>query len=290
MEELNEIQDYNEESLDGYKYLFVDIDGTMLTSKKDVSKSTYHTFKQLNDLGVEVVLSSGRQRSNCEKIADIVGSGRYIISSNGGDVYDRATGNVVYSENMPIEALRKIIDIVNEYSLRIRIISGDTGFINKEILNPQDETLFDGDYEELFSTHNIPQVVLYMNTVEDFEKVKTLIANIPQVKIKNQTKNMENQKRFFIDVASKDTSKGKAIKFLLKELNIPTIVTMAIGDENNDVSMFDAVGVGIAMGNASKLCKERASMVTLDNDNDGIYKACVNLFDIEELNEEFDED
>ena len=93
---------------------------------------------------------------------------------------------------------------------------------------------------------------------------------------------MENQQRYFLDVTSKKTSKGNGIKNLLKSLEIPKFFAIAIGDDDNDVSMFENVGVAIAMANSSKKCMSKATIITDSNDEDGIYNALINLFDVEE--------
>lgn len=282
MEKINEFEGEVEE-LENYKFLFVDIDGTMLTSDKQVQKSTLHTFEELKKIGVEVVITSGRQRSNCNKIAGIVGSGRYVISANGADVYDRETGKKIYQNTILWEDIQKINKIVDKYNLRVRYVCEDTGLVNKDILNPLDETLFE-NYDDI-KDKDIPQVVLYFTSRETFDEVKKEIAKISGIKVINQNKNMDNQKTYFMDVVSAGTSKGLAIKKLLKSVNIPRFASVSIGDGVNDASMFEVTGVSVAMGNAVKKCIEKAQIVTSSNDEDGIYNACVNLFDIPEFYE-----
>ncbi|MBQ7308103.1 MAG: HAD family hydrolase [Clostridia bacterium] len=274
------------EELDSYKLLFVDVDGTMVNSQKEILDSTKHTFEKLKEIGVEVVITSGRQRSNCKKIADLVGLGRYIISANGADVYDRVEQKKIYGEHIDLESLNKLKDLIEKFDLRARMIFEDIAYVNKEIYNPLDEVLMEEDIETFIQNHKIPQIVLYMKDLETFDKVKLEIHKIPQLKICHQTKHLENQKRYFLDITLKTTSKGNAIKKLCKILDIPTLYTVAIGDDNNDISMFEAVGVSIAMGNASKNCMEKASTITSSNDEDGIYHACINMFDIPEFEKE----
>ena len=271
------------EELDNYKLLFIDVDGTMVNSQKEILDSTKYTFEKLKEIGVEVIITSGRQRSNCKKIADLVGLGRYIISANGADVYDRKEQKKIYSDQIDLESLLKIKELVDKFDLRIRIINEDIAYVNKDIFNPLDEVVLEEDMEEFMKNNSIPQVVLYMKDLETFDKVKLEIHKIPKLKICHQTKHLENQKKYFLDITKKETSKGNAIKKLCKILDIPQMYTLAIGDDNNDISMFEAVGVSIAMGNASKGCLEKASTVTSSNDEDGIYNACINLFDIPEF-------
>ena len=60
-----------------------------------------------------------------------------------------------------------------------------------------------------------------------------------------------------------------ALQKLVAHYQIVPENVMAIGDHDNDVSMIAAAGWGVAMGNATEACKEKADWVTADNDHDG---------------------
>ena len=67
-----------------------------------------------------------------------------------------------------------------------------------------------------------------------------------------------------------DSNKGIAVKKMLEILNIKKEEAIAIGDDNNDLSMFEQVGYKVAMGNAINIVKEKADEITLSNDEDGV--------------------
>lgn len=77
-------------------------------------------------------------------------------------------------------------------------------------------------------------------------------------------------RKIFFDVANVGVSKGNGIKNFCKNLNIDLKDTIAIGDEDNDISMFNVVGYKVAMGNGSKELKKYADEITETNDNDGV--------------------
>ena len=74
----------------------------------------------------------------------------------------------------------------------------------------------------------------------------------------------------FCDIANIDSNKGNAVKKLLKILKIAKDETIAIGDDNNDLSMFEQVGYKVAVDNAIDIVKEKADEITLSNDEDGV--------------------
>ena len=78
---------------------------------------------------------------------------------------------------------------------------------------------------------------------------------------------------FYYEANPKGVSKGNALKFLCHKLNLSSENLMAIGDEENDLSMIKFAGVGIAMGNAVPAVKKAAQRVTSDCDHDGVAEA-----------------
>ncbi|WP_219377248.1 Cof-type HAD-IIB family hydrolase [Citrobacter sp. Colony322] len=77
----------------------------------------------------------------------------------------------------------------------------------------------------------------------------------------------------YIDIQRSEINKGYAISMLMHQLNITADKVAAIGDQQNDISMFSATGIGIAMGNAPEVVKRQASYVTASNDDEGIVCA-----------------
>ena len=81
----------------------------------------------------------------------------------------------------------------------------------------------------------------------------------------------------YYDVADVNTSKGNAVKMVCKALNIDLKDTISIGDDYNDVSMFEVTGASIAMGNANEEVKKKAKYVTLTNNEEGVALVLENL-------------
>ena len=102
-----------------------------------------------------------------------------------------------------------------------------------------------------------------------------IIEKIENVEIKNRHKSLlddrfKDDNTIFCDIANINSNKGNAVKKLLEILNIKKEETIAIGDDNNDLSMFEQVGRKVAMNNAIDLVKEKADEITLSNDEDGV--------------------
>ena len=98
---------------------------------------------------------------------------------------------------------------------------------------------------------------------------------VENVEIKNRHKSLldtkfKDDKTIFCDIANIDSNKGNAVKKLLEILNIKKEETIAIGDDMNDLSMFEQVEYKVAVDNAIDIVKENADEITSSNDEDGV--------------------
>ena len=71
-----------------YKWVFSDIDGTLRNSERKITERTKESIKKLRNNNVGIILCSGRPRHEVEEVSKECGASRYIISSNGAEVYD----------------------------------------------------------------------------------------------------------------------------------------------------------------------------------------------------------
>src|SRR5262249_8845892 len=83
----------------------------------------------------------------------------------------------------------------------------------------------------------------------------------------------ERSQPYYLDVTHPEANKGTVIERLAHLLNVPTKRIAAIGDQENDVLMFQRSGLSIAMGNASKEVQKQAACVTTSNEDEGFANA-----------------
>lgn len=74
-----------------YKAVFIDIDGTLVDNKNNVSLETKVAIKKAMDCGIEVILCSGRCRRDLQDLREVCLASQYIISANGAEIYDCKT-------------------------------------------------------------------------------------------------------------------------------------------------------------------------------------------------------
>lgn len=257
-----------------YKAIFIDIDGTLRDNNKKISQRTINAIKKVTDSNILVIICSGRPRKYTEDISKQCFASRYIITSNGSNIYDYEENKVLYNSIMDKKALLELYEIANSEDATFVMNVGEGRVVNK-VRNPEQEKKLEGNVKDFIYKNDIVQCII---ADSDFNKIKKLIPKVEKVKnveIKNRHKSLidpsfPKNDSIYCDVANIESSKGMAVEKLCKILNIDLKDTIAIGDDFNDLSMFDKVGYSIAMDNANPKIKERASEVTLSNEDDGV--------------------
>lgn len=258
-----------------YKAVFIDIDGTLRDSNRNISEKTISTIKKVTEKGILVIICSGRPRKYTEDISKSCHASKYIITSNGGSIYDYSENKVLYVNVMDKQACLELYKIAMKANARFIMNVGDSRVVSKLKHFDGSEIQLKTDIETYVSENDIVQCVI---ADEDFEKIQSLrakIEHIPHVEIKNQHKslvdcNAPKEGAIYYDVANIESCKGNAIVQLCKMLQIDLEDTVAIGDDYNDVSMFKVAGYSVVMGNANDTVKGYADEITLSNDEDGV--------------------
>ena len=256
------------------KAIFVDIDGTLRDSNRNLSAKTIETIKRVSEKGILVILCSGRPRKYTEQISRECFASKYIITSSGGNIYDYEQDKILYVNEMNKEAIIKLYEIANPEDVRFIMNVGEGRVVNK-VKHPDQEKQLEEDIREFVYKNDVVQCTI---ADSNFDKIKNLIPKIEKVEnveIKNRHKSLldakfNDDKTIFCDIANIDSNKGNAVKKLLEILNIKKEETIAIGDDMNDLSMFEQVEYKVAVDNAIDIVKENADEITSSNDEDGV--------------------
>lgn len=258
-----------------YKAVFIDIDGTLRDNNKNISNKTIATIKNLTNNGILVILCTGRPRKYTEDISRKCHASKYIITSNGGSIYNYEENKIIYENIMNKKACIKLYEIAKQADVRFIMNVGDIRVVDRLKCLDGSEIKLKTDIEKFVNENNVLQCTI---ADENYEKIKNLrkyIDEIENVEIKNQHKslidcNESKQGTIFYDVANIESSKGNAIEKFCRRLNINLKDTIAIGDGENDISMFKVVGYSVVMKNANDTVKKYADEITASNKDDGV--------------------
>lgn len=260
-----------------YKVVFVDIDGTLRNSKRELTQETIDTVKNVTASGIMVVLCTGRPRGYTEKISRECFASNYIITSGGGNIYDYKKKKSMYVNIMNKLACKELYKIAQKVDARFLMDVDKCRVVTKVKHYDGTEIQLQEDLNEFVDKNDIMQCTIADEEYDKIKKIGAEVKAIKNVEIKNQHKsltdnNYPKEGTFYYDVANIESNKGNAIKEFCKQLNISQKDTIAIGDGLNDILMFKVVGHSVAMGNAHENVKKVADEIIDTNDNNGLAK------------------
>ena len=248
------------------KAVFFDIDGTLLSHKTNkVPPSALEAIRQLRQQGILVFLATGRHRSHLESLPPLQGL-EYdgAVSLNGGYCYD-SSGRIFHN---PIcrEDIAGLLDYLDRNPIPCGFTEEDRTYVN--FYNDRVYEVHEAIHTPLLPLEDLRrglenpvyQVLLYLR------------AEDPMPPCMPHTRNT----RWFtggVDIIPAEGGKALGIQKVLEHYGLDKADTMAFGDGDNDLDMFEAVGLSVAMGNAVPQLIAAADYITDDVEHDGIAKA-----------------
>ncbi|MDO5516883.1 MAG: Cof-type HAD-IIB family hydrolase [Clostridium sp.] len=264
-----------------YKIIFSDIDGTLLTSKHEVSEKTKEALKKLKKVNIPFVLVSARMPKGIYKVQKEIDYDSPIVCYSGGLVIDNL-GRSILSNGINLDIayeVKKYIDS-NWKEVSTSCYSDNQWIVddkeNEWIVQESEITSVEpvvGNILDACSNNQVIHKILCMGNPEMIDEIKKSIYQ------KFTGLSIYKSKETYLEIMADTATKSNAMKVLCDMLNVNINETIAIGDNYNDVDMIVTAGKGIAMGNAPKEVKEKSDYVTLSNDEDGVSAVIEKYFD-----------
>ncbi len=263
------------------KLIAYDLDGTLLTSKKELTSYTKDVLEEAASRGIVIMPATGRPVTGIPaQVLNIKGT-KYAVTANGARVMDLRTDEAVCECLLPRDTGRKILKIFNEYDTLKEIYFRGKGYANESDLSRIQDFLSDPHMAKYIVNTRIPVKDLweiFENEIGDMDKIHALIAHLEDIpKIRKRLEDIPDIEitgalGCNLEVNAKGATKGNALLKLGESLGISREEIMAFGDASNDHSMLKLAGTGVAMANAEDEAKALADYVTLSNDEDGVAK------------------
>lgn len=269
-----------------YRLVVSDLDGTLLNSKKQISKRTVKAIQHLKRKNVLFVAATGRSDVMTKLYFRKLQYGNLVIGCDGAVIRNIETGEVLYEKALPGRTCRKAFEICRNYGLSYYVFTKD------ELVgdNSQNERLlihqrfnqsversdripirFVDDLEEFTKKHSVYKIAA------SHEKKKYLDQVAEILKKEIDADAIRSGKRV-LAIKAKGVSKAEALCRLVGNLGISLEEVIAFGDEVNDMEMLKAAGLGIAMENADDMVKASADEITFSNDVDGVARKLEEIF------------
>lgn len=261
------------------KLIVSDIDGTLLTSGSEVSNFDMNMIRNAREHGAEFTISSGRVYSAMKYLIKLTGITVPVSCVNGGIIMEPETEKIIFESALEKSTIKKSFDILKQYDGYIYYYTQKAMIAEKfesaalyyDELNktlPKDEQI---DLKIVKDLYDLPDEKIYKIMKKDKQKrgYDEMKAQLSHVKGINYCSSWVDN----IEIYSDKTSKGKSALIIADYLGVDIENVMVIGDEDNDIAMFETNAFKVAMGNAIEPIKARADYITDTNDNGGLGKA-----------------
>lgn len=252
------------------KLIAIDMDGTLLNEKRQISVANQQAIHKALKAGVIVTIATGRMFSSVQHFAQELGMDVPLIVYNGALIEEALSRKRLYASPLPLESANKVFTFCRENNYYVQAYVNDELWVYEDCEFSRMYTDFAGvDFhvkgEELYHLPEDPHKLLMLTAKGEWESAQRRLQSYvgDAVLISNSLPD-------FLEIVSPQTSKWNAIMFLARKYGFSREEIMCIGDSNNDYDMVANAGIGVAMGNANEVLKGVAKIITGTNSNDGV--------------------
>ena len=273
------------------RLIAIDIDGTLLDSKVQISQANLEALRRAHEAGIEIVLGTGRRHRFALPIAESLGFDLWLISSNGA-VTRSTRGELFHQDLLPKETAIKLCRHMERVSqphgahLRPRRHGGDR--LREPRASVRRHPALDGEERAL---HRIrqpnrkgadgrshPGHVLRPDRTDAAGAARAAVLRFRRRFTVLRTQ-YDLRNLCIVDILNAGCSKGHALERWANYRGIDRSEVMAIGDNYNDIEMLTFAGHPVIMGNASDELKQNGWTITLHNDESGVAAAIEQVLD-----------
>lgn len=265
-----------------YKLLVLDVDGTLLNDEREISKRTLAALLKVQQMGVRIVLASGRPTYGLMPLAKTLELGNYggfVLSYNGCQIIKAQNGEILFERRINPEMLPYLEKKARKNGLAIFTYHNDTLITD----SPDNEYIKN---EALLNNLKIIKEDEF-STAIDFAPCKCMLVSDKEKALIGLEQHWEKRlagtldafrsEPYFLEVVPCGVNKANTLGALLEHLGVTREEVIAVGDGVCDVTMLQLAGMGVAMGHSQDSVKVCADYVTASNEEDGVALAVEKL-------------
>ena len=256
----------------------LDVDGTLLAPDNSITPATKEAIREAKAAGIEIVVCTGRAFVEVRDILRQLPEVRYLSCGTGAYALDVWTMETLYECSMPEELGRQAYRAVAQADCMVHFYTGlsvrhsrwcmdhFTDYMEEKMrtLMEQSHIIVD-DLDAFVERYHGPVEKLYVTFPNraEYEKAYEAVRKLPVFLT-------DGGWAVDLEVMSRDTDKGVALRALAEKLGIAREQVLAMGDSGNDCAMLRYAGIGAAMGNAGEQAKKAADVIAPSNREDGV--------------------
>jgi Cof subfamily protein (haloacid dehalogenase superfamily) len=256
------------------RMVIADVDGTLVTQEKVLTKRAAEAVLRLHEAGIQFSVTSGRPPRGMAMLIDPLKLTQPLAAFNGGVLIQPDLTTVVDQRFLPAEVPEKVIASIEGHGLDVWVYT-DTGWFVRDpnaphVAREQWTVKFPPTVVKTFRGL-LGRVAKIVGVSDDYDGVAKCEKDVQQAGGTHIS--AARSQPYYLDVTHPQANKGGVVLAMSKLLNIPAEEIATIGDMPNDVLMFEKSGVSIAMGNASSEVQASATYVTSTNEQEGFARA-----------------
>ena len=265
-----------------YKLLVLDVDGTLLNDEREISKRTLAALLKVQQMGVRIVLASGRPTYGLMPLAKTLELGNYggfVLSYNGCQIIKAQNGEILFERRINPEMLPYLEKKARKNGFAIFTYHDDTLITDSP----------DNEYIKNDALLNNLKIIREdeFSTAIDFAPCKCMLVSDKEKALIGLEQHWEKRlagtldafrsEPYFLEVVPCGVNKANTLGALLEHLGVTREEVIAVGDGVCDVTMLQLAGMGVAMGHSQDSVKVCADYVTASNEEDGVALAVEKL-------------
>ena len=268
-----------------YRLLAIDIDGTLVNSRDELTPDTQEALIRAGRAGIQVVLATGRRYSHTLHLVEPLEIDVPLITASGALVKDPKDHRTLHKTTFDPQLLRQILKLIDQGGYD-PLLCADTfaeGFdfylARQKVrtpelqeyleMNPNDgriwPNLISDPPREVF-------LVFTMGTKDQMLIMEQILHGALSGRISTHVLRSPRYRGFLVEIAPAGVSKWSGVKCLAESMGIEEASICAVGDDVNDIPMIRAAGLGVAMGNAVPEVKAAADRIAPTHDENGLVR------------------
>ena len=248
-----------------------DLDDTLLRSDLTVSDYTVDVLHRAAEQGIIILPASGRTRDSMFPTVERIGCASAFISCNGADVWTPER-DLLMQELLPVELAHEVARFAQDRGVYCQTYSPDRFYYsieNEYAISYAKSSSLEGEYVGDLTAY-IRKPVTKLLMMDTQERIAALYAEARALFAGRAS--LTCSKPYFLECNPLRATKGNALRWCGEHFGFRMEDLLTFGDSLNDVSMLEAAGTGIAMGNARDDVKAMGFPVCPTNNEDGVAR------------------
>ena len=281
------------------RLLALDMDGTLLDSRKQVSPRTLSAVRELTGRGVVVALSTGRGLAEIADYSRELAFLTHASLDSGGLVYDLRARRAIHRSSIPREELVACLDAAEAEGAMTHLATCSLSVVQRGLIRRCAEfnvgvyrSMFERNYTEVddlrsYALEHADKILERSRKIEHADEVVKVDIHHHDAAGRDRSRKALEAKTELVladaevgslECTPQGVSKASGLQRLCELLDVPIELAVAVGDDDNDLAVLHAAGTAVAMGNANERVRAACDLVVADCDHDGIVEVIERLF------------